>query len=28
LRDESNKYGAFSHFSVWPQAVPGPMLLS
>ena len=28
LRDESNKYGAFSHFSVWPQAFPGPMLLS
>lgn len=27
LRDESNEYGAFSHFSVWPHAVPEPILL-
>lgn len=27
LRDESNEYGAFSHFSVRPYAVPGPILL-
>jgi hypothetical protein len=31
LRDESNEYGAFSHFSVWPRGNSGavaPKLMS
>jgi hypothetical protein len=28
LRDKSNEYGTFSHFSMWPQATPGPLLLN
>ncbi len=27
LRDKTNEYGAFSHFSLWPCVAPGPRLL-
>ena len=27
LRDESNEYGTFSHFSLWPRSLAEPILL-